>query len=141
MNSTMTAAPLLIPKEMPELTAAVEETTAQRLEENTARYQIWSTDGVWSAALTNISMEFSVRWQKPGEGFRGGVYDLQNWDGLETSVTGIFWQEDGALLLTCNTSTGGTSRLAFYPETERLTSLDFCGLPPAEDTAIQMGTK
>ena len=85
----MTAAPLLIPKEMPELTAAVEETTAQRLEENTARYQIWSTDGVWSAALTNISMEFSVRWQKPGEGFRGGVYDLQNWDGLETSVTGI----------------------------------------------------
>ena len=53
----------------------------------------------------------------------------------ETSVTGISWQKDGALLLTCGTSNGGTSRLAFSPETERLTSLDFYGLPLAEDTS------
>ncbi len=126
---------LLIPEGTPEMIAAAEETTARRLEGNAARYQIWSADGVWSAALTNVPTEFSVRWQKPGEGSWGGVYDLQNWDGLETSVTGISWQKDGALLLTCGTSNGGTSRLAFSPETERLTSLDFYGLPLAEDTS------
>lgn len=125
---------LLVPEGTPpELAAAVEEMTARRLEGNVTRYRVWSHDGVWSAGLTDSPAEFSVSRQSPGEGSRGAVYDLRDWDGLETSVTDLSWQEDGGLLLTCGTSDGGASRLAFYPETERLVNLEFCSLPPVED--------
>lgn len=123
---------LLVPEEAAaELVTAVEAATAARLEGNITRYQIWSHDGVWFARLTDTPTEFSVGWQKPGEGSWGSTYDLQDWDGLETSVQKIEWQEDGALLLFCGTPDGGSSKLRFDPETERLTGLELCGLPPA----------
>lgn len=126
----------LIPVETPaELIAAVEENMEDRLRVSNIRYQIWSADGNRSAFLAaeESPAVFAVNWQRPGEGTRGGVYDLRNWDGLETAVTGLAWREDGALLLTCETAEGGNSILCFDPETERLTTVEFCGLPPAED--------
>lgn len=106
-----------------ELADAVEALTARRLEGNITRYQVWSRDGVWSAGLTDTPTEFSIGWRKPGEGSWGSVYDLQDWDGLETAITGISWREDGALVLTCDTLDGSPGTLCFDPETERLTSL------------------
>ena len=111
---------------------AVEGMTARRLEANTARYSVWSADGVWNAALTGTPTEFSVSWQKPGEGSGGCMYDLQNWDGLENAIWGLEWQEDGKLLLTCETVDGAASRLLFDPEAEHLTT-EICSLPPADD--------
>ena len=49
------------------------------------------------------------------------MYDLNRWDGLETAIWGLEWQEDGRLLLVCETADGGSSRLSFDPETEKLT--------------------
>lgn len=108
-------------KASPELVAAVEAMTADRLAQNTARYRVWSADGVWSAALTRIPTEFSVEWRKPGEGSGGSLYDLRNWDGPETAITQLSWREDGTLRLVCETAGGKTSRLVFDPATERLT--------------------
>lgn len=125
---------LLIPEgAAAEMVSAVKKMTGSRLEGNVTRYRIWSGDGIWDAALTDTPAEFSVGWQKPGEGSRGCVYNLQDWDGLETAVTALAWQADGTLLLTCETSVGGASKLFFDPETERLTSGELCGLPLAED--------
>lgn len=125
---------LLVPAETPgEMIDAVEAATSARLEGNVIRYQSWSHDGVRSVGLTDTPTEFSVSWQKPGEGSRGSTYDLQNWDGLETSIQKIEWQEDGTLALSCGTPDGGSSRLRFDPETERLTGLELCVLPPAAD--------
>lgn len=98
-------------------TALVEDMTARRLADNAARYKVWSADGIWSAALTETPTEFSV-----GSQGRGEVFDLQNWDGLETAVTAIRWEEDGTLRLTCKTVTGETSFLRFDPEAWELTS-------------------
>lgn len=106
------------------LVPAVEEMTADRLEGNAARYRVWSADGVWSACLTETPTEFGVSWQREGEGSRGGMYGLQNWDGLETAILDLAWQEDGTLSLTCGTVGGGTSRLVFDPESEGLQTLD-----------------
>lgn len=103
----------------PELVSAVEKLTADRLAASTARYRVWSADGVWNAALTDTPTEFSVSWQKPGEGSGGRTYDLNHWDGLETAIWGLEWQEDGKLLLVCETVDGGSSRLTFDPETEK----------------------
>lgn len=125
----------LIPVETPaELIDAVEEDMKTRLRVNHIRYQIWSADGNRSAFLAaeESPAVFAVNWQRPGEGTWGGVYDLQNWDGLETAVTSLAWQEDGTLLLTCATAEGGSSILRFDPETERLTTVELCGLPLAE---------
>lgn len=127
--------PLLPEGAAAEIVTAVEELTAARLKGNITRYQIWSADSTWSAALTSIPTEFSVSRQRPGEGSWGGVYDLQNWDGTETAVTGLSWQEDGILLLKCETAEGGTSTLMFDPEAERLTTLEICSLPLAESAA------
>lgn len=102
--------------------AQVESMTADRLKWNTARYQLWSADGVWCAGLTDEPAVFTVSWHKPGEGSGGRTYDLQDWDGLETAITGISWREDGKLTLRCETADGGTSRLTFDPETGELTS-------------------
>ena len=101
---------------------AVEKLTADRIEANVTRYRVWSADGVWDAALTDVPTEFSVSWQKPGEGSGGRTYDLNHWDGLETAIWGLEWQEDGKLLLVCETVDGSSSRLLFDPETERLTT-------------------
>ena len=98
----------------------VETMTANRLEGNATRYQLWSADGVWCASLRDEPTAFSVSWQKPGEGTGGNTYDLKDWNGLETAITGLSWREDGKLTLKCETSDGGTSRLTFDPETETL---------------------
>ena len=105
----------------PAMVDAVERMTADRAAGSVIRYRIWSADGVWDAALTDTPTAFSVGWQKPGEGGWGRTYDLENWDGLEMAVWGLDWQEDGRLLLVCETVGGGSSRLFFDPETERLT--------------------
>ena len=89
--------------------------TEDRLAASTARYQVWSQDGVWCAQLTETPTEFGVDWRKPGEGYGGRIYNLQDWDGLETAITGLEWREDNTLLLTCETLEG-TSRLVFDPE-------------------------
>ena len=99
----------------------VEAMTEDRLAWNTARYKLWSADGVWWARLTDEPTAFSVSWQKPGEGSDGSTYDLRDWDGLETAITGLAWREDGKLTIKCETADGGTSRLTFDPETETLT--------------------
>ena len=100
---------------------AVKEMTADRVAANITRYRVWSADGVWDAVLTENPTEFGVGWQKPGKGSRGRMYDLQDWDGLETAIWGLEWQEDGKLLLVCETADGGSSRLLFDPETEQFT--------------------
>ena len=99
---------------------AVDAITADRLAGNTARYRVWSADGVWNAALTEQPTEFSVTWQKPGEDSGGKLYDVSGWDGLETAIWGLEWQEDGTLLLFCETVDGGSSRLTFDPARETL---------------------
>ena len=103
------------------LVSAVEDMTASRLLGNSARYRVWSAGGEWDAFLTETPTEFGVGWQKPGEGSGGSMHDIQNWDGLETAIQNLDWQEDGRLRLTCGTLDGGTSVLFFDPETEKLT--------------------
>ena len=105
----------------PELVSAVEKMTEERLAANTARYRVWSADGQWDAFLTEVPTEFAVNFHSSGGGGRGSTYDLNHWDGLETAIWGLEWQEDGKLLLVCETVDGGSSRLTFDPETERLT--------------------
>ena len=109
----------------------VAQMTADRLAANVTRYRVWSSDGVWDAALTDTPTEFSVGWQKPGKGSSGCTYDLNHWDGVETAIHGLEWQEDGKLLLVCETADGGSSRLLFDSETEQLTT-ELCGLPTAD---------
>lgn len=107
----------------PGAVGAVEQMTAERLAGNVARYRVWSTDGEWGAALTDVPTAFSVSWRKPGEGSGGHLYDLRDWDGLETAILGLEWREDGALLLICGTAGGGTASLLFDPEAEVLTEV------------------
>lgn len=113
------------------LVPTVEEMTVGRLMSNVTRYKAWSADGFWCAGLPESDpsepawgtpTEFYVSWQKPGEGSRGRTYDLQNWDGLETSITAMEWQENGSLQLTCDTLEGQISHLYFDPETGTLTN-------------------
>lgn len=106
----------------------VEAMTADRLTGNVTRYKIWSEDGAWDAALTEEPTVFSVGYQG-ADGSWGKRYDLTDWDGLETAITGISWQTDGTLRLECET-TNGVSVLSFDPETEELTD-QLCGLPTA----------
>ena len=111
----------LVPMETagPELVSAVEKMTEERLAANTARYRVWSADGQWDAFLTENPTEFFASYHDKRGGGRGSMYDLQNWDGLETAIWGLDWQEDGKLLLVCETVDGGSSRLTFDPETEK----------------------
>lgn len=103
----------------PELVSAVEQMTEDRLAANTARYRVWSADGQWDAFLTEVPTEFAVNFHDNRGGGRGSMYDLNHWDGLETAIWGLDWQEDGRLLLVCETADGGSSRLTFDPETEK----------------------
>lgn len=121
----------LLPEGMAaDMTAAVEEMTASRLRGNAVRYRIWSADGVWWAGLAegDSPTEFSVQWQKPGEGIAGSSYDLQDWDGVETAILELSWQEDNTLRLRCADALGGQCVRIFDPEAERLTGA-LCGLP------------
>ena len=102
-----------------ELVSAVEKMTEDRLAANTARYRVWSADGEWEAFLTENPTEFAVSSHVGSGGGRGSMYDLNHWDGLETAIWGLDWQEDGRLLLVCETVDGGSSRLTFDPETEQ----------------------
>ena len=86
----------------------VERQAAGRLLSNTARYKIWSDDGTCSAALTEDPAEFSVGWQKKGEGSRGEVFRLR------TVVSGLKWQPDGTLRITCGVSGDGGSYYAVF---------------------------
>lgn len=104
------------------LVPAVEDMTADRLAGSSVRYRVWSADGVWRATLTETPTEFGAGWQKPGEGSGGSMYDLQDWDGLETAILDLAWQEDGTLRLICGTVDGGETMLFFDPKTEKLTS-------------------
>lgn len=106
-----------------ELIPALEQQLADRLEWQSTRYRVWSADGVWCAGLYDEERptEFFTSWQKPGEGSGGRIHDLRDWDGLETAITGLEWQEDGRLKLTCQ-ALEGRSVLYFDPETETLSS-------------------
>lgn len=122
----------LIPVETPaEMIAAVEAAAEDRLRASGIRYRVWSASGTRDAFLTaeDPPTAFAVNCREGGEGTWGGVYDLQDWDGLETAITGLSWQEDNTLLLHCETAEGGSSTLCFDPETERLSALEFRGLP------------
>ena len=115
---------------------AVRTQMSERLERGAARYLLWSGDGVWHAGLSGgtAPTEFSVGWSKPEEGSAAGLYNLQDWDGVETAITGVSWQEDGTLLLQCETVSGDQALRVFDPETERLADAGgagICGLPPA----------
>lgn len=116
----------LLPEGMaaPELLALAEEMTAARLAGNAARCRVWSADGRWDAALTENPTEFSVSYYDASEGGWGEMFDLQNWDGVETAITALVWQPDNTLLLTCGTSLGTESELCFDPETKQLTGAD-----------------
>lgn len=111
---------LVPPLQGKEWVADVEAMTEDRLAGNLTRYKLWSTDGIWCVRLTEEPTAFSVSWQKPGEGSGGNSYDLADWDGPETVITGISWREDGKLTVKCETADGGTSRLTFDPETGTL---------------------
>ena len=111
---------LVPPLQGKEWVADVEAMTEDRLAGNLTRYKLWSTDGIWCVCLTEEPTAFSVSWQKPGEGSGGNSYDLADWDGPETVITGISWREDGKLTVKCETADGGTSRLTFDPETGTL---------------------
>lgn len=104
----------------PAAVETVDAMTADRLAGNTARYRVWSADGAWDAFLTEDPTEFGVGWRKDGEGSGGRIYDLQDWDGLETAIWGLEWREDGKLLLFCETADGGSSRLTFDPARETM---------------------
>ena len=98
------------------MVTVVEQQAAWRLTANVARYKVWSDDGTCSAALTDVPTEFSVGWQKRGEGSRGELFDLRGRNGDETVITALEWQGD-QLLLTCETAgDNGRNRLAFDTE-------------------------
>lgn len=107
-----------------DLIPPLEQEMADRLAGNITCYQVWDEEGIWCAGLPDAedrkSTEFFVARKEPGKGSRGSTYDLQSWDGLETAITALEWQESGALKLTCDTLEGEASVLYFDPETETL---------------------
>ncbi len=111
-------------------TSDVEAMTADRLRESSARYRVWSADGTCSAFLTDTPTAFGVERRAPGAGPDGSLYDLRDWYEEERSITGLSWQEDGTLRLTCAAAEGGALAYDFDPSTGYLTEA-LCGYPTA----------
>lgn len=112
-----------------EMIAAVERSMAKRLENGGVHYQVWSPDGEWSAALTDQPTEFLVERVFPDGSSAGASRDLLDWDGTETDILSLTWEEGNTLLLNCETLFGGRSRLLCYdPERDDMTSVQ--GLRP-----------
>lgn len=115
-----TSAFLLLPQGCAdaEMVSTVEEMTADRIAGNITRYKVWSPDGTMDASL-------SVNPTEIGMGTRGSgiICDLQDYDGLETAILDLTWQDDGSVLLTCDTTTGEqtTLRAVFEKEPLRIT--------------------
>ena len=107
-----------------------QEMMADQTAGSTVRYRIWSADGVWDASLTETPTEFGVGWQRPGEGSGGSLYDLGDWYDEAPAITGLAWQADGTLRLTCETEGGSARIFDFDPESGNLTDA-LCGLPAA----------
>lgn len=103
------------------LVPKAQEMMAERTAGNTTRYRIWSADGVWDASLMETPTEFGVGWQRPGEGSSGSLYDLGDWYDDAPPITGLAWQADGILRLTCRLEAGGVRTFDFAPETGYLT--------------------
>lgn len=123
---------LLLPEGVTaEMSAAAASMTEVRLHSTLPRLQVFCGDGAWCASLRNPSAptESAVGCRfLEGNGAAGFYkpFDLQDWDGLETSIQKIEWREDGILHLTCGTSDGGTGTLSFDAKKAVLTSL---GIP------------
>ena len=113
-----------------DLVPAAQELMADQTAGSTTRYRIWSADGVWDASLTETATEFGVGWQRPGEGSSGSLYDLGDWYDEAPAITGLAWQADGTLRLTCETEGGSARIFDFDPESGNLTDA-LCGLPAA----------
>ena len=113
-----------------DLVPAAQELMADQTAGSTIRYRIWSADGVWDASLTETATEFGVGWQRPGEGSSGSLYDLGDWYDEAPAITGLAWQADGTLRLTCETEGGSARIFDFDPESGNLTDA-LCGLPAA----------
>ena len=92
---------------------------------NTAWYRVWTQDGGKSAFLTRTPTEFGVEGSDSGS-----LYDLEDWYDSAPSITGLAWQADGTLRLTCETAEGGTACYDFDLESGYLTEA-LCGLPTA----------
>ena len=114
-----------------DLVPAAQELMGDQTAGSTVRYRIWSADGVWDASLTETPTEFGVGWQRPGEGSSGSLYDLGDWYDEAPAITGLAWQADGTLRLTCETEGGSARIFDFDPESGNLTDA-LCGLPAAE---------
>ncbi len=114
-----------------DLVPAAQELMADQTAGSTVRYRIWSADGVWDASLTETPTEFGVGWQRPGEGSSGSLYDLGDWYDEAPAITGLAWQADGTLRLTCETEGGSARIFDFDPESGNLTDA-LCGLPAAK---------
>ena len=113
-----------------DLVPRAQELMADQTAGSTVRYRIWSADGVWDASLTETPTEFGVGWQRPGEGSSGSLYDLGDWYDETPAITGLAWQADGTLRLTCETEGGSARIFDFDPESGNLTDA-LCGLPAA----------
>lgn len=98
-----------------ELVSIAEEMTDARLANNIIRYKVWSPDGAMAASLTTNPTEFAI--SSSGSGV---VTDLQHYDGLETAIVDLAWQEDGSVLLTCTGIDGKLSTLRAALEQEPL---------------------
>ena len=101
--------------------ADVETMTANRLAGNVTRYKAWSADGLWSASLEEEPTAFSAEYHG-SDGSWSRSYDLKVWDGLETEIIGLSWEEDDILKINCKTAEGDTAVLTFNLQTERLTA-------------------
>jgi len=104
-----------------EMLTIVEGQAAGRLAGSVIRYRLWSADGVYDASLTAEPAEFSVGWQKPGEGSRGEMFSIRKQDGTERRITALEWQGSD-LLLTCETVDGDREFWSFCGETWTLTA-------------------
>lgn len=113
-----------------DLVPAAQELMGDQTAGSTVRYRIWSADGVWDASLTETPTEFGVGWRRPGEGSSGSLYDLGDWYDEAPAITGLAWQADGTLRLTCETEGGSARIFDFDPESGNLTDA-LCGLPAA----------